>query len=49
MMWTATSLITLLGLLLQQPFDAAGRPNRQQPAPWENDVVVYRVGRTGTS
>jgi hypothetical protein len=27
----------------QLPFDAQGRPNRTQPGPWDNDVLVYRA------
>jgi hypothetical protein len=45
-----TSLVSLLlAVVFQQPFDSQGRPNRSQPGPWDNDVVVYRVGRDGTS
>lgn len=35
------------GVGAQQPFDAAGRPNRLQPGPWNNDVLVYRVASDG--
>ena len=34
---------------VQQPFDPAGRPNRSQQGPWNNDVRVYRVGADGTT
>jgi hypothetical protein len=30
-----------------QPFDARGRPNRSQPGPWDNDVLIFRVTRDG--
>jgi hypothetical protein len=47
---SVTTLFTLLlGLVFQQPFDPQGRPNRTQPGPWDNDVVVYRVGRDGAA
>jgi hypothetical protein len=40
------SWISLSGLA-QQPFDGQGRPNRSQPGPWQNDVLVFRVSRDG--
>jgi len=36
-----------LALTAQQPFDPQGRPNRNQPGPWDNDVLVYRVSAEG--
>jgi hypothetical protein len=30
-----------------QPFDSQGRPNRNQPGPWDNDVLIFRVTRDG--
>jgi hypothetical protein len=33
----------------QQPFDPQGRPNRSQPGPWNNDILVFRVGADGRS
>lgn len=29
------------------PFNAQGRPNRNRPGPWNNDVLVYRTGSGG--
>jgi hypothetical protein len=29
------------------PFDPLGRPNRNRSGPWDNDVLVYRVGQEG--
>jgi xylan 1,4-beta-xylosidase len=29
------------------PLDAQGRPNRDRPGPWDNDVLVYRVSSSG--
>jgi hypothetical protein len=43
---TAIGLL-LTGLLTQAPFTPQGRPNRDQPGPWNNDVLVYRVAADG--
>ena len=40
-------LLMTLAVAAQQPFDQQGRPNRNQPGPWDNDVLVYRVGTAG--
>ena len=32
-----------------QLFNVPGRPNRDQPGPWDNDVFVFRVGKDGES
>jgi hypothetical protein len=37
------------GVAGQQPFDAAGRPNRSQQGPWNNDLLVYRVASDGAT
>jgi hypothetical protein len=29
------------------PFDDQGRPNRDQPGPWDSDVLVFRMGPDG--
>src|SRR6185369_2723614 len=31
------------------PMDNRGRPNRNRPGPWDNDVLVYRVTSDGAS
>ncbi|HEX5220002.1 MAG TPA: hypothetical protein VFZ59_10590 [Verrucomicrobiae bacterium] len=42
----ATGLSLLVSCsLLAQP--AAGRPDRNRPGPWDNDVLVYRVDKDG--
>jgi hypothetical protein len=46
------AILTAISLFLaparaQQPFDLAGRPNRSQPGPWNNDVLIYRVEANG--
>ena len=43
----AVVLAALPSLRAQQPFDSPGRPNRSQPGPWDNDVLVYRVPAEG--
>src|SRR5688500_15905692 len=30
------------------PFNEQGRPNRDRPGPWDNDVLVYRTASNGT-
>src|SRR6185436_9656887 len=30
------------------PFNPQGRPNRDRPGPWNNDVLIYRAGKDGT-
>ena len=40
----SAALLMTLAVAAQQPFDPQGRPNRNQPGPWYNDVLVYRVG-----
>jgi hypothetical protein len=52
--WTGPALLAGVALFIhsvsaQQPFDAAGRPNRSQQGPWNNDVLVYRVASDGTT
>ena len=52
MVFSRTLLITLVlaslsSITAQQPFDPQGRPNRNQPGPWDNDVLVYRVPAEG--
>ena len=32
-----------------QPLPEPGRPNRNQPGPWNNDVLVHRVAPDGTT
>lgn len=36
-------------LASQAPFDPQGRPNRNQPGPWDNDLLVYRVAADGST
>jgi hypothetical protein len=43
----APGTLLLAGLLTQVPFTPQGRPNRDQPGPWNNDVLVYRVAADG--
>jgi len=38
-----------IGYVAQAPFTPQGRPNRDQPGPWNNDVLVYRIDADGRS
>ena len=47
----AISVLLLASAVLAQgppPFDGAGRPNRNRPGPWDNDVLVVHLSTNGT-
>lgn len=41
--------VALASPYAQAPFDPNGRPNRSQPGPWNNDLLVYRVSADGST
>ena len=43
LLFLALACLTASAADAPPPFNAAGRPNRNRPGPWDNDVLVYRV------